>query len=316
MIFTFENIVKGIIFGGNLLKTKIKKIPLAVNYDLTWQCNLRCEHCYFYSSAEEINDGSDLNQRELSNEEWINVFNYHRNLGVRSVALTGGEPTLRMELLYEAVKIFPSVQIASNGIIKLPQFKSKKQPIYWVSLDGGEETHNLIRGANIFNKVIENIKDDKRVLISTTITSRNYNEISTVVKIAYDAGVAGIFFLLYTGYSGDPLLVKGEVLKKTTKNVLMNMRDYGDFILMSKKMFELYISKEFVPHCIFKSGGVKSYYPNGKRKFCVMGNSPKLCANCGCIVPVGSYALSKLDPETIDKLKTFFYGNNKRSIRA
>ncbi|MHA2431033.1 MAG: hypothetical protein ACXACC_08370, partial [Promethearchaeota archaeon] len=66
-----------------------------------------------------------------------------------------------------------------------------------------------------------------------------------------------------------------------------------------------YITKEFVEYCIFKRGGVKSYYPNGQRKFCVMGNSPLLCENCGCIVPVASYALSKFDSETIDKIKRF-----------
>lgn len=130
-------------------------------------------------------------QCELSDDIWLNVFNYHRELGISSAALTGGEPTLRMNLLHEAVKVFPSIQIASNGIIKLPYFKSHKQPIYWVSLDGGEKTHNSMRGANIFKKVIDNIYNDKRVLISTTVSAMNYNEIEKVVKIAYDTGVSG-----------------------------------------------------------------------------------------------------------------------------
>ena len=42
-----------------------------------------------------------------------------------------------------------------------------------------------------------------------------------------------------------------------------------------------------------------------------MGNSPLLYENCGCIVPVASYALSKLDSETI-KIKRFpFLKKNK-----
>ncbi len=65
------------------------------------------------------------------------------------------------------------------------------------------------------------------------------------------------------------------------------------------------ITKEFVPDCNFKSDGVLSFYPNGQRKFCVMGNSPDLCANCGCIVPVAAYAITKLDLESIDKIKKF-----------
>ena len=70
-------------------------------------------------------------------------------------------------------------------------------------------------------------------------------------------------------------------------------------------MLELYMTKEFVPHCLFKKNDVVSYYPNGQKKFCVMGNSELLCENCGCIVPVASHALSKLDAETVDKLKKF-----------
>ena len=136
-LFTADNVVKGISLGINLLKKNLKKVPLAVNYDLTWKCNLRCKHCYFYSSANEL--GGDIKERkELSDEEWIKVFKYHKNMGINSAALTGGEPTLRMNLLYEAVKIFPSVQIASNAIIKMPWFNTEKLPIYWISLDDRE----------------------------------------------------------------------------------------------------------------------------------------------------------------------------------
>lgn len=303
-LFTADNVVKGLNLGINLLKKNLKKVPLAVNYDLTWKCNLRCKHCYFYSSANELG-GNIKDRKELTDEEWIKVFKYHKNMGINSAALTGGEPTLRMNLLHEAVKIFPSVQIASNAIIKMPWFKTDKQPIYWISLDGREETHNAIRGAEIFHKVIENIRNDKRVLVSTTVTAMNYDEIEYVVKIAHDTGVSGLFFLMYTGYPGDPLLLKGQILRKAVKNILKVMDDYGDFILISKKMLECYITKEHVKNCMFRNGNVISYYPDGKRKFCVMGNSPKLCQNCGCIVPVASHALSTLDPETVDKLKKF-----------
>ncbi|MFX1275964.1 MAG: radical SAM protein [Promethearchaeota archaeon] len=302
-LITPDNIIRGLALGVNLLKYRIKKIPYAVNYDLTWQCNLRCKHCYFFSSANEV---EKIKKKELSDEEWIKIFNYHKNLGIFSCSLTGGEPTLRMNLLYEAVKIFPSVQIASNGIIKLPPFKNSiKEPIYWVSIDGTEQIHNMIRGANIYEKVMNNIQNDKRVLISMTINTINYKDIEDTLKEVYSSGVSGLFFLFHTSYNNDPLLLKGEKLRTAAKNILKVMKDYGDFILISKKMLELYITKEFVPHCILKKNDIISYYPNGKKKFCVMGNSELLCENCGCIVPVASYALSKFDSETVDKLKKF-----------
>ncbi|MFX0147342.1 MAG: radical SAM protein, partial [Candidatus Hodarchaeota archaeon] len=266
-LLTPKNIKKGIHGGFYFLKHKTKNIPLGVNYDLTWQCNLRCNHCYFIASSNELSTDSARNRLELTDEQWLKIFKYHSNMGILSASLTGGEPTLRMDLIHEAVKMFSTVQIASNGIIKLPWFRHHKQPVYWVSLDGDEKMHNTIRGANIFHKVIENIKEDKRVLISTTITAMNYKEIETVVKIAYEAGVSGLFFLMYTGYPNDPLLVKNEKLKYVTKAILRVLNDYGDFILISKKMLELYITKEFIKHCIFKRGLIKSYYPNGQRKF-------------------------------------------------
>lgn len=306
-LLTPGNIKKGISGGFYFFKHISRKIPLGVNYDLTWQCNLRCKHCYFIAATNELTSDSARTRVELTDDQWRKIFKHHSEMGIISASLTGGEPTLRMGLIHEAVKTFSSVQIASNGIIKLPWFKHHKQPVYWVSLDGGEKMHNRIRGVNIFNKVIKNIKDDKRVLVSTTVTAMNYREIEPVVKIAYEVGVSGIFFLMYTGYPHDPLIVKNEKLKYATKAILKVLNDYGDFVLTSKKMLELFITKEFVKHCIFKMGAIRSYYPDGKRKFCVMGNSLLLCENCGCIVPIASYALSRFDTETIHKIQKFHF---------
>ncbi|MFX1451297.1 MAG: radical SAM protein [Promethearchaeota archaeon] len=301
---SLENIKRAIPLGLGQLRRHLINVPFAVNYDLTYKCNLRCEHCYFFSSVEEKRREHTFHP-ELTDEQWFKVFTYHRSRGITSAAITGGEPTLRMNLLYDAVKIFPRVQIATNGIIKIPKFPGNKQPLIWTSIDGRPETHNAIRGAEIFDRVIENIQDDKRVLISTTITTSNYDEIEDIVKEAVKANISGLFFLFYTGYPKDPLLLKGKYLLKAVKSISNVMKEYEDFIVISKKMIETYITKEHVLSCIFKTGGVQSFYPNGERKFCVMGNSPALCANCGCIVPVASYCISKFDPETIEKLKKF-----------
>ncbi|MFW9825268.1 MAG: radical SAM protein [Candidatus Thorarchaeota archaeon] len=286
----------------SFLQSILRKVPFYVNYDLTWQCNLKCKHCYFSSSTSELN----IKRTELPREYWIKIFKYHRNMGTKIAILTGGEPTLRMDVIKEAIKIFPSVQIVSNGVIKLPRFNGYKQPKYWVSIDGNKETHNMIRGAKVFDKVIQNIRESKPV-VSSTIMTLNHKQIEDMVKIAYDNGASGFVFLMYTGYQNDPLLLKGNVLKKTVKDILRVIREYGNFIFYSNKMLELYISKEFVPHCIFKTGQIKSFYPNGKQKFCVMGNSPLLCENCGCIVPIAAYALfRKFDAETVEKTRKLF----------
>ena len=121
------------------LKNKITNIPLAVNYDITYHCNLNCEHCYFRASNPK--------PLELSDEQWHNVFKYHHSLGIGSAAITGGEPTLRMNVIRDAYETFGLIQIATNGIIKIPE---DIRATIWVSIDGNEETHNKIRGLNFF----------------------------------------------------------------------------------------------------------------------------------------------------------------------
>jgi len=301
-LLSVKNIISFVSMAPSFLQSIVRNVPFYVNYDLTWQCNLKCKHCYFFSSTTELKN----RRTELSDEEWIKVFKYHRNLGTKIAILTGGEPTLRMDVIKEAIKIFPSVQVVSNGVIKLPRFNGYKQPKYWVSIDGTKETHDKIRGARVFDKVIQNIRENNPVVTSTIMTL-NYKEVEDIVKIAHDNGASGLVFLLYTDYPDSPLLLKGNILKKTIKDILKVMREYGNFIFYSKKMLEVYLSKEFVPHCIFKTGQVKSFYPDGTQKFCVMGNSPLLCANCGCIVPIVAYALfRKFDADTVEKTRKLF----------
>ncbi|KKM24055.1 hypothetical protein LCGC14_1608920, partial [marine sediment metagenome] len=49
-LFSVENIISFISMGPSFLKSIVRNVPLYVNYDLTWQCNLKCNHCYFFSS--------------------------------------------------------------------------------------------------------------------------------------------------------------------------------------------------------------------------------------------------------------------------
>jgi MoaA/NifB/PqqE/SkfB family radical SAM enzyme len=301
-LFNVKNLVSFISMAPTFLNSILRKVPFYVNFEITWQCNLKCKHCYFFSPTTELKS----KREELSNEEWIKIFKYYKKLGTKIAILTGGEPTLRTDLIEEAIKIFSSVQVVSNGVMKLPRFKGQKQPKYWVSIDGTKETHNKIRGAKVFNKVLENIREFHPVVTSAIMTL-NYKEIEDIAKIAHDNGASGLVFQLYTGYPDDPLLLKGDMLREPIKNILKVMHEYGNFVFYSKKMLELYLSKEFVPRCVFKKGQLRSLSPDGRQKFCVMGNSPLLCENCGCIVPIAAHGLFRsFDSGTVDKVRKLF----------
>jgi PqqA peptide cyclase len=68
--------------------------PSSLIAELTYQCPLHCPYC---SNPVEI--GGRRYRQELATEDWIRTFRQARALGVLQLALTGGEPMLRRDLV-------------------------------------------------------------------------------------------------------------------------------------------------------------------------------------------------------------------------
>jgi PqqA peptide cyclase len=68
--------------------------PSSLIAELTYQCPLHCPYC---SNPVEI--GGRRYRQELDTEDWIRTFRQARALGVLQLALTGGEPMLRRDLV-------------------------------------------------------------------------------------------------------------------------------------------------------------------------------------------------------------------------
>ena len=273
---------------------RVNRIPPSINYDITYRCQLNCEHCYFAQSW--VKDKKD-DELELTDDQWRRVFKKHYAMGITNASITGGEPTLRMPVVEAAYDTFNSIQVASNGIIKIPE---RLRCVVWVSIDGQEETHNRIRGAKCYQKIIRNIQDDKRIAISMSLTTTNYKEIFPTIEACIKANVKGIFFLLYTGQLSDSLYLQGKKLDYTVKSLYRAIEEYEDFVLISRRMVEVYKNKKHIKDCVFKKELVQSYYPDMSRKLpCVMG--PVDCRTCGCIVPAYMYWVKRLDLETLLK---------------
>ncbi|MHA1683173.1 MAG: radical SAM protein [Promethearchaeota archaeon] len=274
-------------FIGMTMKKMLFKIPPAVNFDITYNCNLRCEHCYYWTSVKALG----IKPRELTDQQWIDVFKYYKRLGVPNVSLTGGEPTLRMNIIEEAHKYFNSVQTATNGVIRIPEKVQKKG--IWLSIDGPKEIHNKIRGSkNCFQKLTQNYQDDARVAVSSTITTTNYKYIEDIVKIVQDLGVKGVFFMLYSGTRDNPLLPKGKIYARIMKELSRMVKEYPDTVLITEDILQAYYNKDFVKSCPFlgKNPTVVSFYADMTKKRCVMGDNVD-CSTCSCIVPVGAYVM-------------------------
>lgn len=67
--------------------------PLWLLAELTYKCPLQCPYC-----SNPLDFATARFKNELSTEEWCRVFREARNLGVLQLGLSGGEPTLRLDL--------------------------------------------------------------------------------------------------------------------------------------------------------------------------------------------------------------------------
>ena len=68
--------------------------PSTLIAELSYQCPLHCPYC-----SNPLDIGGEQYRRELETEHWIRAFGEARRLGVLQLALTGGEPMLRRDLV-------------------------------------------------------------------------------------------------------------------------------------------------------------------------------------------------------------------------
>jgi sulfatase maturation enzyme AslB (radical SAM superfamily) len=78
-----------------------RKQPFSASFDITSKCNARCPYCYYYGSSGEHSDS-------LKDEEMLKFIRSSRQkIPIVHATFIGGEPTLRPNVLREAVTYFP-----------------------------------------------------------------------------------------------------------------------------------------------------------------------------------------------------------------
>ena len=290
--------LKSISFLKFIKRIKEKKdFPHIVNYDITSQCNLNCEHCYWRKTRNS--------REELSDDEWEKIFLGHKKRGVTAVYLTGGEPALRLNVIIIANRIFNEIGITSNGTIKISEYIQRR---IFISIDGPKEIHNRVRRAEVFDKILDNIQDDKRVILTPTLSTTNYRYIDELIDITRKSNVEGITFSTYTSHweTADPLLLEGEKLAWTVNKLKEVWKKNKEIVLLSPRIMNLFKTKEHYKRCFFRGNNFISFDAHMNiKKPCTLGQGVN-CKTCGCIVPIISYALERVDIRAWFLLERFF----------
>ena len=291
--------IKYIISLGKIItRFLVKGLPLAKTYDITYRCNLNCKHCYFYKNHTKIEVDP------ISDEEWRVIFKNEKNTGVYEIYLTGGEPMLRPRVIEYATEIFGArhVNIVTNGTIKIPAHWCNN---IFVSIDGDEETQMEIRGGNILSSIISNIKNNRRVLISATISRLNYKKIKDIYKISKEANVKGVSFSFYTGKTREDA-VDGEILNEAVESLKEIKKQDPDYVIVTEKMLNVLKTKSHVKNCVLRKGLIVSHLPNMEiKKPCIFGMDID-CSNCGCHLPIVAECLKSFDVETIKLMRKVY----------
>ena len=163
----------------------------AMRKDGAWHCNQKCLHCYAANQPLSA-------VPELDTDQWLAVIEKCRNAGIPQLTFTGGEPTLRHDLvkLVQAAQWFVT-RLNTNGRM-LTSMMCKD--LHAASLDAVQITfysadadiHNALVGVDGYTDTVNGIKNalaaDLNVSLNTPLCSLNRDYLS-VVRFAHELGV-------------------------------------------------------------------------------------------------------------------------------
>jgi MoaA/NifB/PqqE/SkfB family radical SAM enzyme len=194
---------KGI--SGYMRLARKNHLPHEMIFFVTNRCNSSCEGCFYRDELNRPVDELSLDEIEKTSKSMGNFF---------TLMISGGEPFLRRDLP-EICGIFsrnnrtwnifiPTNGLDTAGILKLTESVLERCPdtkiAVGVSLDGMQETNDLIRGARGgFRKATRTLEglislkeayQNLHVRVNTVVSSRNYIEIPRLmdfIRMNYDA---------------------------------------------------------------------------------------------------------------------------------
>ncbi len=142
----------------------------AMTKDGCWNCNQKCVHCYAAGQPQS-------DEAELSTEEWKQIIDKCREIGVPQITFTGGEPTMRDDLfeLIKHARWFIS-RLNTNGIKLTKEYcqelkKAELDSLQITFYSCDEEIHNRLVGANAYKQTLAGIENALEAGLSMSINT-------------------------------------------------------------------------------------------------------------------------------------------------
>ncbi len=191
--------------------------PYVVSWNLTYRCNLACEHCYLDAGGTPLVGTQNFADRsELGTEECFRVIDEIAAFAPECVTiLTGGEPLLRrdiLEIVQRAAERGLWVVVGTNGVRitenvagRLAEAGARGLSLSLDALDPDRHDRfrkvrgawrNTVEGAEILNRA------GLPFIVQTTAGSHNHGELDGIAAFAHErlaAKVWNLYFLVPTG---------------------------------------------------------------------------------------------------------------------
>ncbi len=175
--------------------------PFQVVWNVTRACNLQCKHCYESAGCPDPD--------ELTTEQALRTIDILADEGVVFIAFSGGEPTLRPDILTliehaRARGIYVAIATNATTLTRLEtvkRFKEAGLSFVQISLDGIDpQTHDSFRGVQgAYERTIAGIKNCVNeglfVEIAMTVTHYNLSEVPGVINLSQELGAK--WFMAY-----------------------------------------------------------------------------------------------------------------------
>jgi len=215
--------------------------PSLISWNLTRRCNLKCPHCYL--------EAGDAEETELTTAECHALIDEFKSLGTEMLILTGGEPLLRRDI-YEIASHASStgmwVVMGTNGVLVNDHVADKMIECgvrgVGISIDSVDAAkHNAFRGGpNAWELSVRALdictRKGLEVLVQTTLTSMNVNEIGQLIQFAKERGAwsFNLYFLVQTGRGQEMNDLSAEETERILRDLARSQTEYKPMLVRAK----------------------------------------------------------------------------------
>ncbi|HOP07809.1 MAG TPA: radical SAM protein [candidate division Zixibacteria bacterium] len=301
--------------AARTVKNLMSSRPVTVSFEITYNCNARCEHCDLGDYVKEPGTPPEVFA------DWL------EKLRPAVAQISGGEPFLRKDLVdiiaamrrRDPVAVF--VLTTNTSILNEDRYKALKEAgldQFSISLDYPDERHSEFRHLKgNFDHIRELIPKlakygNNDIILACVVQSDNFRDLPKIAELAREWGVAcnfSTYNALRTGKEFYLISDENGDLKELTKVVdkLVEMQNNGYPILTSewtmRQMIEFFRNSRY-PNC------------QAGRRFLIVNPWGRLtpCGMCRDMYDSQAELLAKFtDSNTCDKCFTAIRANSEKT---